>query len=65
MSLRDTLNAFKEAEPSHSVFGELEAGLDKQRKDWSASKVPATRELVFLVDEFRGMKLEAGAEAEV
>jgi len=65
MALRDTLDNFKEAEPAHTVFGELEAGLDKQRALWAKSNVQATRELVALVDEFRGMSMETGAECEV
>ena len=65
MEIRDILQSFKESEPSHAVHEELEMGLDKQRADWAKSKVPATRLLVSLIDEFRGLAIEAGAEAEV
>ena len=64
MELRDILHSFKESEPAHAVHEELDVGLDKQRADWAKSKVPTTRQLVSLVDEFRGLEV-AGAEAEV
>lgn len=55
MGLRDIFGSFKEIEPTHPVHDELEAGLQKQRNEWEKSKVPATRELVFLIDEFNGI----------
>ena len=63
MQVRDVLNNFKETEPTHAVFVDLEAALDKQRAEFAKSKVPTTKAMTAWVDEFRGLAVAEEAAA--